>query len=141
MSDTTVTVEGTSDGEKPTTPDTVAETAVAAIGETARSTAQAEVASQRAQDSSYTAGNSEDLAKQHADRAQQAADQIGQWATNITDAVSAIPTKIGEVLQALVTTSPTTATPPPEPEKEAPKPVSKPQGHWMNKKLFKKGES
>ena len=138
MSDTTVTVEETTDGETPSTPDTVAETAVAAVGETARSTAQAEVASQRAQDASYTAGSAEEQARQHADRAQQAADQIGQWASSITEAVNQIPTKIGETLQALVTSAPSTSEPEPV-EKEAPKPVSKPQGHWMNRKLFGKG--
>lgn len=142
MGDTTVTVSEPPDGEKPTnTPDTVAETAVAAISETSRSTAQAEVASQRAQDASYTATDAEDQAKNHADRAQQAADSIGQWATSISDAVAQIPEKIAHTLQALVTSAPN-STPDPQPtETTTPPAVSKPRGHWTERKLFSKGES
>lgn len=136
MSDTTVTVTEPPDGEQPTTPDTVAETAVAAIGETARSTAQAETASQRAQDASYTATSSEEQARLHAERAQQAADSIGQWATSISEAVARIPEKIGETLQALVTSAPASSEPAPTPEPESQKEVAKPQGHWMDRPLF-----
>lgn len=138
MGDTTVTVEESPDGEKPTTPDTVAETAVAAIGETARASATAESAAGQAQSASYDAGDSAAIAKEHADRATQAEQAIGQWATSITEAVSAIPGKIAETLQALVTAAPAAEPETKQPEPETPKTVTKPQGHWMNKKLWGK---
>jgi hypothetical protein len=140
MSDTTVTVVDPPDGDPPQTPDVVAETAVAAIGETSRAAATAETASATAQTGAFQSQDAADQAKIHADRAEQAAQQIGTWATAITDAVAKIPTEIAATLQTLVKTEPdqpaTTTT-----DTAPPKAVTKPGGHWATRKVFGKGKN
>lgn len=138
MSDTTVTV-AEQDGEKPpTTPDTVAETAVAAIGETARSAASASTDARTADNAAYQSSDAAEQARLHAEAAARSESAIATWATSITDAVAAIPTKIGETLQALVTNAPA-SEPPATPAPTETKTKVTPQQHWATKPLFKKG--
>lgn len=142
MSDTSVTVIEPADDDPPRTPDTVAETAVAAIGETSRAAADAGANATRASDAAYTASDAETRAREHADAAARSEAAIGSMMGGLMEAVSNIPVKIGETLQSLVTNTPASQPTVETTESELPKKVVKPNTHWMNKKisLFGRGD-